>query len=71
MNRIAERFVLLATLNPDSAQLALSTAHNGFVLLCAALVLMMTPALAVDGSVKVVGKVPSVAELKTILRQAT
>jgi Amt family ammonium transporter len=46
VNRIAERFVLFATLNPDSAQLALSTAHNGFVLLCAALVLMMTPALA-------------------------
>jgi small redox-active disulfide protein 2 len=28
---------------------------------------MMTPALAVDGEVKVVGKVPSVAELKTLL----
>ena len=31
---------------------------------------MMTPALAVNGNVKVAGKVPSVAELKTILQQA-
>lgn len=30
---------------------------------------MMTPALAVDGDVKVVGKVPSVAELKGMLQQ--
>ena len=29
---------------------------------------MMTPALAVDGEVKVVGRVPSVDELKEILR---
>lgn len=28
---------------------------------------MMTPALAVDGQVKVVGKVPPVEELKTII----
>ena len=28
---------------------------------------MMTPALAVDGQVKVVGKVPSVEELKALL----
>ena len=28
---------------------------------------MMTPALVVDGQVKVVGKVPDVAELKTLL----
>ena len=28
---------------------------------------MMTPALVVDGDVKVVGKVPSVAEIKTML----
>jgi small redox-active disulfide protein 2 len=28
---------------------------------------MMTPALAVDGEVKVVGKVPSVEELKAII----
>ncbi len=28
---------------------------------------MMTPALAVDGKVKVSGKIPSVAELRTIL----
>ena len=28
---------------------------------------MMTPALAVDGNVKVVGKVPSVDEIKTYL----
>lgn len=28
---------------------------------------MMTPALAIDGEVKTVGKVPSVDELKTIL----
>jgi small redox-active disulfide protein 2 len=35
-----------------------------------ALGVMMTPALAVNGNVKVVGKVPSVAELKTILQQA-
>ena len=31
---------------------------------------MMTPALAVNGSVKVAGKVPSVGEIKTILSQA-
>ena len=35
-----------------------------------ALGVMMTPALTVNGNVKVVGKVPSVAELKTILQQA-
>ena len=28
---------------------------------------MMTPALAIDGEVKVVGKVPSVEEIKTLL----
>jgi small redox-active disulfide protein 2 len=28
---------------------------------------MMTPALVVNGEVKVIGKVPSVAELKTLL----
>ena len=32
---------------------------------------MMTPALAVNGSVKVAGKVPSVGEIKTILSQAS
>ncbi len=30
---------------------------------------MMTPALAIDGTVKTVGKVPSIDELKTILKQ--
>ena len=30
---------------------------------------MMTPALVVDGEVKVVGKVPTVDELKTILNK--
>ena len=35
-----------------------------------ALGVMMTPALAVNGTVKVVGKVPSIAELKGILSQA-
>ncbi len=35
-----------------------------------ALGVMLTPALAVNGTVKVVGKVPSVAELKTLLGQA-
>lgn len=35
-----------------------------------ALGVMMTPALAVNGTVKVTGKVPSVAELKTLLSQA-
>ncbi|MGA3141602.1 MAG: thioredoxin family protein [Verrucomicrobiota bacterium] len=30
---------------------------------------MMTPALVVDGQVKVSGKVPSVDEIKTMLRQ--
>ena len=29
---------------------------------------MMTPALAVDGDVKVVGKVSSVEEIKTLLK---
>lgn len=31
---------------------------------------MMTPALVVDGQVKVVGKVPNVTELKTLLQPA-
>jgi small redox-active disulfide protein 2 len=35
-----------------------------------ALGVMMTPALAVNGTIKVVGKVPSVAEIKIILQQA-
>jgi small redox-active disulfide protein 2 len=34
-----------------------------------ALGVMMTPALAVNGNVKVVGKVPSIEELKAILRE--
>ncbi|MBT8037878.1 MAG: TM0996/MTH895 family glutaredoxin-like protein [Verrucomicrobiae bacterium] len=33
-----------------------------------ALGVMMTPALVVDGEVKIVGKVPSVADLKWILK---
>jgi len=36
-----------------------------------ALGVMMTPALAVNGTVKVVGKVPTIPEIKTILQQAT
>ena len=35
-----------------------------------ALGVMVTPALAVNGTIKVVGKVPSVAEIKAILQQA-
>jgi small redox-active disulfide protein 2 len=35
-----------------------------------ALGVMMTPALAVNGTIKVVGKVPSVADLKVVLGQA-
>lgn len=35
-----------------------------------ALGVMMTPALAVNGTIKVTGKVPSIAEIKTILQQA-
>jgi small redox-active disulfide protein 2 len=35
-----------------------------------ALGVMMTPALAINGTVKVVGKVPSIAELKNLLQQA-
>ena len=35
-----------------------------------ALGVMMTPALAVNGTIKVVGKVPSVSEIKAILQQA-
>lgn len=35
-----------------------------------ALGVMLTPALAINGTVKVTGKVPSVAELKTLLQQA-
>jgi small redox-active disulfide protein 2 len=35
-----------------------------------ALGVMMTPALAINGTVKVVGKVPTVTELKTLLTQA-
>ena len=36
-----------------------------------ALGVMMTPALVVDGKVKVSGKVPSVAEIKALLCQAS
>ncbi len=36
-----------------------------------ALGVMMTPALAVNGTIKLAGRVPSVAEIKTILQQAT
>jgi small redox-active disulfide protein 2 len=35
-----------------------------------ALGVMMTPALAVNGTIKVVGKVPSIPEIKAILREA-
>jgi small redox-active disulfide protein 2 len=35
-----------------------------------ALGVMMTPALAVNGTIQVVGKVPSVPEIKKILQQA-
>ena len=35
-----------------------------------ALGVMMTPALAVNGTIKVAGKVPTMAELKAILSQA-
>ena len=35
-----------------------------------ALGVMLTPALAVNGTVKVMGKVPSVSEIKTLLQQA-
>jgi hypothetical protein len=35
-----------------------------------ALGVMLTPALAINGTVKVSGKVPSVPELKTLLQQA-
>jgi small redox-active disulfide protein 2 len=35
-----------------------------------ALGVMMTPALAVNGTIKVVGKVPTIPELKAILQQA-
>jgi len=31
---------------------------------------MMTPALAIDGEVKVVGKIPSVAEIQTMIANA-
>ncbi len=36
-----------------------------------ALGVMMTPALAVNGTIKVVGKVPSIPEIKAILQQAS
>ncbi len=35
-----------------------------------ALGVMMTPALSVNGTIKVVGKVPSIPEIKAILQQA-
>lgn len=35
-----------------------------------ALGVMITPALAINGTVKITGKVPSVAELKTLIQQA-
>jgi small redox-active disulfide protein 2 len=36
-----------------------------------ALGVMMTPALAVNGTIKVVGKVPTIPEIKALLQQAT
>jgi len=36
-----------------------------------ALGVMMTPALAVNGTIQVSGKVPSIPEIKAILQQAT
>jgi small redox-active disulfide protein 2 len=36
-----------------------------------ALGIMMTPALVVNGNVKVTGKVPSIAEIKQILKEAS
>ena len=36
-----------------------------------ALGVMLTPALAVNGTIKVSGKVPSIAEIKAMLQQAT
>ena len=35
-----------------------------------ALGVMMTPALAVNGTIKVMGKVPTIPEIKAILQQA-
>lgn len=35
-----------------------------------ALGIMTTPALAVNGTIKIVGKVPGVAEIKALLQQA-
>jgi len=35
-----------------------------------ALGVMITPALAIDGAIKVSGKVPTIAELKVLLKQA-
>jgi protein-disulfide isomerase len=35
-----------------------------------ALGVMMTPALAVNGTIKVSGKVPSIPEIKAMLQQA-
>jgi small redox-active disulfide protein 2 len=35
-----------------------------------ALGVMLTPALAVNGTIKVVGKVPTIPEIKAILQQA-
>ena len=35
-----------------------------------ALGVMLAPALAVNGNIKVVGKVPSIPEIKTLLQQA-
>jgi protein-disulfide isomerase len=35
-----------------------------------ALGVMMTPALAVNGTIKVAGKVPGIPEIKAILQQA-
>ena len=35
-----------------------------------ALGVMMTPALAVNGTIQVIGKVPSIPEIKAILQQA-
>lgn len=36
-----------------------------------ALGVMMTPALAINGTIKLSGKVPTLAELKTLLQSAT
>jgi small redox-active disulfide protein 2 len=54
----------------DELKLAYELTHVRELARIAAYGVLMTPALVIDGTVKAVGRVPSAAELRTILSSA-